>query len=415
MNPHPPALHPQWFNRKQPGKTLSVWLAGGACLLSLGALGISLNQVNHPVALNFSPQQPAHTNQLVANPQDMKLFSTSSNLIADVAEEVAPSVVNIDITKQGRTRVVPNPFHDEFFQRFFGVQPQYFSQQQPTVRGNGSGVVISKEGHILTNNHVINGADEMVVTLNDGRKVPAHLIGQDPLTDLAIIQIEGVANLKPAQIGDSDKIRPGEWVIAVGSPLGFDHTVTLGIISALSRQVPDINNNVEFIQTDAAINPGNSGGPLVNLRGEVVGINTAISGVGQNIGFAIPANTIKDVSKQLISAGNVVRPWIGISMTDLNPQLAQSLGLSPSTNGIVVAQVFPNSPAQRAGFRQGDVIQRVDGQALDDSKDLQKLIRSKPLNSTMNFQILRNGQMNALSLTTEKLPEQALSQPQQQQ
>jgi len=226
---------------------------------------------------------------------------------------------------------------------------------------------------------------------------------------LAVLKLLGATDLKPATLGSSSNLRPGEWVIAIGSPLGFDHTVTLGIISAISRQVPDINSNVEFIQTDAAINPGNAGGPLGNLRGAVVGIKTAISGNGQNIGFAIPVNVVKNVSKDLIAGGEVTRPWIGISMAKLNQTLAKSLGLPENIEGVIVAQVIPGSPAHKAGFQQGDIIQRINGKIMDNPKSIQETVRSFPINSTLNVQILRNGQMSALTLKTEKLPQNAYS------
>lgn len=397
----------------------SMALGGFATCVACFALVIGLyNLFNPPVIQvedhaqlipNHSQSAPMQLAKRLS-PADLKLFSESSNIIADVAEEVAPSVVNIDVKRRGQTMTV-SPFHDEFFQRFFGVIPhrRHLQQRTPIIKGNGSGVIISKEGHVLTNYHVVNGAEEIVVTLNDGRKYPANLIGSDPFSDLAVLKLLGATDLKPATLGSSSNLRPGEWVIAIGSPLGFDHTVTLGIISAISRQVPDINSNVEFIQTDAAINPGNSGGPLVNLRGEVVGINTAISGNGQNIGFAIPVNVVKNVSKDLIAGGEVTRPWIGISMAKLNQTLAKSLGLPENIEGVIVAQVIPGSPAHKAGFQQGDIIQRINGKIMDNPKSIQETVRSFPINSTLNVQILRNGQMSALTLKTEKLPQNAYS------
>lgn len=340
---------------------------------------------------------------------DKRLFSGSSSLIADVAEDIAPSVVNIDTKKIGKA-VTMYPFNEDMLQRFLGFNPMFphsFQQRMPVIQGNGSGVIISENGDVLTNNHVVNNAEEIVVTLNDGRKFNARVVGRDPFSDLAVLKMEGASRLKAAKLGTSSNLRPGEWVIAIGSPLGFDHTVTLGIVSALSRQVPDINANVEFIQTDAAINPGNSGGPLVNLNGEVIGINTAIAGSGQNIGFAIPVDIAKKVAGDLVSAGHITRPWIGIGMAELNPGLAKSLGIPENIQGIIVTQVVPNSPSFRAGFQQGDIIQRINGALVKTTKDLQDLVRSKPLNSELNIQILRNGQMGALTLRTEALPEAA--------
>ncbi len=337
----------------------------------------------------------------------------SPNLIADVAEMVAPSVVNIDIEKT--TRSAPAnlsgfPFGDEVFRRFFGgdggASPftQFGGPQTQVVTGNGSGMIISKDGYILTNNHVISSADKVTVTLNDGRQFPAALVGRDAYSDVAVLKIEA-PNLLPVTFGRSDQLRPGEWVIAVGSPLGFDHTVTLGIISALSRRIPDLNSNLSFIQTDAAINPGNSGGPLVNLKGEVIGINTAISGRGQNIGFAIPADTVKAIADTLIAGKPITRPWIGISMVDLNPDLAKHVGLPPATKGVVVAQVLQNSPAYKAGLMQGDVIQKMDGKPVTQSEVVQENIRQKPLNARINLEILRNGHPIQVGVTSEQLPQ----------
>jgi len=389
--------------------SLPMIFSGGALLTSALALTLVISGV-FP-----APQSPTASNQPIptigdggyrymANTPGRDMLLGSPNLIADVAEDIAPSVVNIDIQKRGQV-MMQNPLGNDLFQRFFGFGGIPGTQQQAIVRGNGSGVVISADGNILTNNHVIKGADDITVTLNDGRKFPAKVVGRDPFTDLAVLKMEGATGLKPARLGQSAKLRPGEWVIAVGSPLGFDHTVTFGIVSALSRQVPDINSNVEFVQTDAAINPGNSGGPLVNLQGEVIGINTAIAGSGQNIGFAIPVDTARKVSNDLLNNhGTVTRPWIGISMAELKPELAKSLGLSDAVKGVIVAQVIPNSPSFKAGFQQGDVIQRINGALVSSPRDIQDLVRNKPINSELNFQILRNGQMNALSVRTEVLP-----------
>ncbi len=359
----------------------------------------------------MSPERPLLA-QKVGGPF-RTMFGSNPNLVADVAEAVAPSVVNIDIARNGRTPSYDAPmfpFRDELFRRFFGMDETApfrrlpGESQKQIIQGNGSGVIIDAAGYILTNNHVVAGADEIRVTLNDGRTLPATLIGTDQYSDIAVLKVDA-DNLIPVRLGNSDTLRPGEWVLAVGSPLGFDHTVTLGIISAISRRVPDINLNLDFIQTDAAINPGNSGGPLVNLNGEVVGINTAISGRGQNIGFAIPVNVAKRVSESLIAHGSVKRPWIGIAMTELTPPLAQSLGLSPATQGVVVAQVMPDSPSERAGFRQGDVIQRVNGKPITDPKAVQELVQREPVRTTLNFQILRGGQMMAIPVATDQLPD----------
>jgi serine protease Do len=353
-------------------------------------------------------------------------LADSGQAVADVAEWVAPSVVNIDVekTRPAFSSDMGFPFGDEMLKRFFGFESEPStglpSQRLPsrlpkkTLTGNGSGVVWDKAGHILTNNHVIQGADKIIVTFQDGQKVTASLLGVDPYSDLAILKLEGpnVPNvstyLKPATLGNSQTLRPGEFVLAIGSPLGFDHTVTLGIISAKSRKIPDINHNVEFIQTDAAINPGNSGGPLVNLKGEVIGINTAISGLGQNIGFAIPVDTVKAIAQTLISEGAVQRPWLGIAMTDLNPsdnpELAKSLGIPESTTGVVVSQVMTGSPAATAGFQVEDVIQRLNGKKVETAKAIQKEVQTLPIQSLMTFQVLRAGKTLVIKAKTEVLP-----------
>lgn len=392
-------------------------LALSASLLALGvsvATGLSL----HPEWFGEAVVSKAQTGnfQVVDNAvtQPLPIGNGSENMIADVAQNVAPSVVNIDVKSVAKNVGIigPNPFEDDMFNYFFGFPSMPHGgprgmQGMPVLKGNGSGVILNEDGVVLTNNHVIKGADEIVVTLNDGRKFDATVVGRDPMTDLALVKMKNASKLTPAKFGDSSHLRPGEWVIAVGSPLGFDHTVTIGIVSALSRQIPDINSNVEFIQTDAAINPGNSGGPLVNLRGEVIGINTAIAGSGQNIGFAIPVNTVKNISKDLLAGGKVTRPWIGVSMAELTPQLSKSLGVSETAKGVVVAQVYPDSPALRSGLSQGDIIQRIDGKAISSPKEIQDYIRSKPINSELNLQILREGKMQALSLKTETLPNSA--------
>ena len=338
-------------------------------------------------------------------------------LIADVAEQVAPSVVNIDIER--RSDALPGmqgnlpPGMNEFFQRFgFGGGDSPFKLYMPNVpsvlTGNGSGIIIDADGHILTNNHVIADTDKITVTLQSGEKFPGTVVGRDAYSDLALVKIDVPASvhLTPAKLGDSASLRPGDWVLAIGSPAGFDHTVTLGIISGISRHVPDLNTNMNYIQTDAAINPGNSGGPLVDLNGDVVGINTAIYAQGQNLGFAIPIDVAKPVLTALATTGHIDRPYLGIAMTDLNPRLAKGLGLSDNATGAVISRVMPDSPAAQAGFQQGDVIQRIDGQPVTGADAVQAMIKDRPVPSSFNVQILRNGQMMDLSVTSQQLPDE---------
>lgn len=346
----------------------------------------------------------------------------TSNLIADVAEVLAPSVVNIDVAETRKSMSIP--WDTDLLKRFFGfdldaplgapkntnpspgqkqVPPQSKPAETTVVIGSGSGMVMDSQGYILTNNHVVSSASKMTVTLNDGRRFPARLIGRDSYSDVAIIKIDA-PNLRPIHLGNSDSLRPGEWVIAVGSPLGYDHTVTQGIISALARRIPELNSNVSFIQTDAAINPGNSGGPLANLNGEVIGVNTAISGRGQNIGFAIPINTVKDIANTLIAGKPIVRPWVGLAMMDLNPDLAKQMGIAPNSTGVVVERVNPGSPAEQAGLQSGDLIRRVNGSVIDKADQFQSLVRAKAPGTRLSLDVLREGKPLILHLVTGTLP-----------
>ena len=329
-----------------------------------------------------------------------------STLIADVSETLAPSVVNIDVKLTPSSDVFSEASILDYF--FGGGLPMPPKEQA----SQGSGVIYdAKNAYILTNNHVIQGASQVQVTLQDDTQYLAKVIGTDPLTDLAVIQLQNVQTpLKAAPLADSTQLRSGDWVIAMGSPLGFDHTVTLGIISAMARQVPGLNEEVPFIQTDAAINPGNSGGPLVNLYGEVVGINTAMAGNSQNIGFAIPANTIKSVAPSLIQSGKVERPYVGVALHDLTLEIAEQLNVIPATKGVVVMNVAPNSPAEKAGLAQGDIIQEVNGQTVETAKDLQNQVRKAPLGTTFKLVVLREKKRRTIRLKSVAMPTTALPQ-----
>lgn len=371
------------------------------------ALSVSMLMIGASLGVQLATKVNAQDLLMTQSPAKSLIFS--QNLIADVAEDVSPSVVNIDVENIQEFQAYQQgfPFEDEFFRHFFGLpQMQPNPQQQPKTfkrksLGNGSGVIISNDGYILTNNHVVKEADNITVTLKDARSFKATVIGTDAFSDLAVLKVEA-SNLKPAKLGDSSKLRPGEFALAIGSPLGYDHTVTLGIISALSRHLSSAN--VDFIQTDASINPGNSGGPLVNINGEVVGINTAIAGIGTGIGFAIPINVAKEVSEQLINDGSIERPWIGIAMRSLDEQILKSLGLPGNTQGVLVAQVSPQGPAAMAGFQPGDIIQRIDGRLINSAEQIQDLVRSKKVNTDLNVQLLRNGEVQALTLKTGQWP-----------
>lgn len=311
---------------------------------------------------------------------------------SDLAERVRPGVVNIQVTKKvkkaGLEGFGGNPFGDghpfgEFFGPFGGNAPERRQQ------GVGSGFIMSSEGYILTNNHVVEDADKIKVKLAGGKELDGRVVGRDPKTDLALIKIEAVAELQPLKLGNSDDLKVGHWVVAVGSPFGLEQTVTAGIVSAKGRVIGSGPYD-NFIQTDASINPGNSGGPLINLQGEVVGINTAIIASGQGIGFAIPINMAKEIAPQLQKRGHVTRGLLGVAIQDLTPELAKSLGLKDS-KGALVSQVVPDGPADKAGIEQGDVIVNFDGRAVGDSKDLPRIVASTPVGKTVTVKLLRDG------------------------
>ncbi len=314
---------------------------------------------------------------------------------SDLAEKVRAGVVNIQVSKKvknvGFERFGGAPFGErnpfgEFFSPF-----ERFGNNIPERRqkGVGSGFIMSKEGYILTNNHVVEEADRIKVKLAGGKEFEGKIVGRDPKTDLALVKIEASSELQPLKLGNSDDLKVGNWVVAVGSPFGLEQTVTVGIVSAKGRVIGSGPYD-SFIQTDASINPGNSGGPLINLQGEVVGINTAIVASSQGIGFAIPINMAKEVAPQLQKRGHVTRGLLGVAIQDLTPELAKSLGLKES-KGALVSQVVPDGPADKAGFAQGDVIVNFDGRTVGDSKDLPRIVASTPVGKTVTVRLLRDG------------------------
>jgi serine protease Do len=364
--------------------------------------------------------QAAHSEARDTNDARPALRSLSQ-AFTQVAQDAMPAVVFIQVEKRLRGGQQPFRYNDpfdlfgeEFFERFFGRRfPEQRRQRQPREyrqQGQGSGFLVSKEGYILTNHHVVGEADRITVTLADDRTFEAKLIGADPKSDVAVVKITG-NDFPVLPIGDSDRLAVGEWVIAIGNPFGLTHTMTVGVVSAKGRSRVGITDYEDFIQTDAAINPGNSGGPLINLDGEVVGINTAIfsrSGGYMGIGFAIPIQMATNIQQQLIATGKVTRGYLGVSIQDLTMELAQSFGLD-TTNGVLVASVAPETPADKAGLQTGDVIVAYDGTTVSDTSQLRNLVARTLVGRTVTVEIIRAKKTRELTVTIGELPDQILA------
>jgi len=314
--------------------------------------------------------------------------------IVKVAKENIPAVVHVEVTQKTEVSGPMTPFEtDPFFRRFFGGPrtPKKFRRE---MVGLGSGIILDAKGNILTNSHVVAGASKIQVLLSSGESYSAKLIGTDPKTDLAIIRISAKGPLPYVRFGDSDKVEVGEWVVAIGHPRGLDQTVTQGIISAKNRRgIADPSSYQDFLQTDAAINPGNSGGPLLNLRGEVIGVNSAIasaSGGFEGIGFAIPSNMVMTIVNALITKGKVERGWLGVSVQDLTPDLARSFGLDKA-RGALIAEVVKGSPAEKAGLKEGDVVLSYQGKEIADASFLRNEVAVTPIGNNARIMIWRSG------------------------
>lgn len=330
--------------------------------------------------------------------------STSVNIgptdIADMVERVSTAVVNIETTVKVTTN---SPFfNDPFYREFFGDSTRERTQVETGV---GTGSIISDNGYILTNYHVVEGAESVSVKLvGSNKSLPAKVVGYDDQLDLAVLKINASSKLPVLPLGNSDATRVGEWVVAIGNPYGLDHTVTAGVVSAKERPITIEGRQYKnLIQTDAAINPGNSGGPLLNTRGEVVAINTAVNVEAQGIGFAIPINTAKDVLNQLISQGKVVRPYVGIYLRDLSAELADYLG-APSTKGALIAEIMSGSPASNAGLRKGDIILAINGTEIEDSSDLTDRIGKMKVGQKVELKTLRERKPINITVTLEEKP-----------
>jgi Do/DeqQ family serine protease len=388
--------------------------------LSTHVLAIALGVLLTVSTLQVLPSQaePAptitagDTPELIAQRQSPATAAISStSFVTAAVNRVGSAVVRID-TERTITRRVDPFLEDPFFRRFFG---EGFPQQMPSeqLRGLGSGFIIDKSGLVLTNAHVVDKADKVTVRLKDGRTFEGKVQGIDEVTDLAVVKINAGNDLPVAPLGSSTNVQVGDWAIAVGNPLGFDNTVTLGIVSTLKRssaQVGISDKRLDFIQTDAAINPGNSGGPLLNGQGEVIGINTAIRPDAMGIGFAIPIDKAKAIAAQLQRDGKVAHPYLGVQMLTLTPDLAKENNTDPNSpiqipeiNGVFVMRVIPNSPAASAGIRRGDVILQVDGKAITSAEQLQNVVEDSRLGQVLQVKVQRGNQTQQLSIRTAEL------------
>ncbi|MBW4628766.1 MAG: trypsin-like peptidase domain-containing protein [Brasilonema octagenarum HA4186-MV1] len=384
--------------------------------LSLVLLGSGMTFAGGYLA-SHSQQVSENASNLAVSPANAALpippNSDGTSFVTKVVQRVGPAVVRIDSSRTVKTQL-PEQFNDPFFRQFFGsALPQ---QQRRQERGTGSGFIIGADGRILTNAHVVDGADTVTVTLKDGRTYKGKVLGKDELTDVAVVKIQA-DKLPTVALGNSNQLQPGDWAIAIGNPLGLGNTVTTGIISATGRtsnQIGSPDRRVEYLQTDAAINPGNSGGPLINAQGQVIGMNTAIIQGAQGLGFAIPINTAQRISNQLIATGKVQHPYLGIQMVGLTPELKQNINSDPNSglsvdqdHGVLVVKVMPNSPAARAGIRAGDVIQKLDGKAVTDATSVQNAVENSQVGGNVSMELHRNGQNLNLAVRPGAFPIQA--------
>ncbi|NWF75002.1 MAG: DegQ family serine endoprotease [Nitrospirae bacterium] len=346
----------------------------------------------------------AYSNELKSSEKSINVLSRIGEATAEIVEAVRPAVVNISTTRTIKVREKINPFFDDpFFRRFFG--DQFRTPKERKAANLGSGVIIDSRGYILTANHVIQGAEEIRVTLSDKREFKGKIIGTDAMTDIGVIKIEA-ENLPTIKLGDSEKLRVGETVLAIGSPYGLSQTVTMGIVSAVGRANVGIADYEDFIQTDAAINPGNSGGALVNVKGELVGINTAIfstSGGYQGIGFAVPINMARTVMDSLIKEGKVIRGWLGITIQSLTPELAEQFNIKDDW-GVLVGDVVEGSPAEKAGLERGDVIIEYNGKKVEEPNQLRNMVANTLPGKEVEIKIIRDNHKYTKKIVITELP-----------
>lgn len=374
--------------------TLLIFLGG----ILAGGFWLTVNGYDVP----WGPVRPAHaeTTSFVSTSAIGDFFAADT--IEKIVEQTGPAVVKIETVTKVQSRSV-NPFGDDpFFRQFFGDdflgEPETKESQ-----GLGSGFIISKDGYILTNNHVIAGAEQVKVYLTS-RQEPyeGKVVGTDAELDLAVVKIEAGSDLPILKLGDSNQTKVGNWVIAIGNPYGLDHTVTVGVISAKGRPVQTVDTEYkDLIQTDASINPGNSGGPLINLAGEVVGINTAINAEAQGIGFAIPSYTVQQVLDQLLETGKVIRPWLGVYIQPVTEELAKYFGMD-KPDGALISSIQENSPAHKAGIKRGDVILEFNGKHISNPSDLQNAVQGSKIGDKVTVLVYRNKSVVTINVTIEE-------------
>jgi len=396
---------------KQPLIYASMLLLG----VILGAWAV-VSGVRSPNTTAITPlPQVASISPAIAQDSDKaKSISVPRNYVVDAVNRTGPAVVRINASRTvANNQQIPEAFlEDPMFRQFFGDQLQRMPKER-VERGTGSGFIINKEGDIITNAHVVSGADKVTVILKDGRQIEGKVIGSDELTDVAVIQVKS-DNLPTVSIGSSASLQPGDWAIAIGNPLGLDNTVTAGIISAIGRKSGQIgvDKRVSFIQTDAAINPGNSGGPLLNQNGEVIGVNTAIIQGAQGLGFAIPIETAQRIAKQLIQSGKVSRAYLGIQMVTVDPNVKKQvnqdsdLGIKIAEDkGVLITRVVDDSPAAKAGAKRGDVIIKFDNQDILTADQVTQLVEDRAVGDKIRMEVKRNGQTVALNVETAQFPQ----------
>ncbi|MDJ0704554.1 MAG: HhoA/HhoB/HtrA family serine endopeptidase [Leptolyngbyaceae cyanobacterium MO_188.B28] len=374
---------------------------------------LEVKPIPKPQAVTTSLQSVVETTNQFAPPSTV-LAQTNPNFIAEAVEQVGSAVVRIDAARSVPSDI-PEAFQHPLFKRFFGEEEPPAPFPEHLEKGTGSGFIISSDGKLITNAHVVEGADIVTITLTDSRTFEGEVLGSDPITDVAVIKIDA-SDLPTVSLGSTENLSPGQWAIAIGNPLGLDNTVTAGIISAIGRtssQVGVPDKRVRFIQTDAAINPGNSGGPLINDQGEVIGMNTAIRANAQGLGFAIPIETVKRIADQLFDTGEVQHPYLGIQMVNLTPEMRDRINRDRDLNlkvtqdqGVIIIRVMEGAPAEKAGLKQGDIINKIAGAPVKDATEVQTQVEASTIGKVLKVEVNRNGSKETLEVLPTALPKE---------